>query len=183
MAVLLTCLSVVTLASAAGAQDECPILDPDCATTTTSTPVDPTSTTVEDTTTTVEEITTTTERSTATTRDQPATTEEEVVVTTTEAPVTTSSNLLIAGDGTAGAESTTTTATPVASVRDSGLSDGTLIALMIAGLVAVAALVGVLTWRYWAATRPPRAPRPAAEPRGSSTSPTTSRSASVFRDP
>lgn len=156
MAFLLPCLSLSVGTSVAGAQDECGILDPDCTTTTPSTS-EPTSTTVEDTTTTFEEVTTTTERRTATTDDQPATTEPEVVVTTTEAAVTTSSNLLIAGDGTEGAESTTTTVTPVATVSDDGVSDGTLIALVIAGLVAVAALVGVLTWRYWKATRPPRA--------------------------
>src|SRR3546814_997755 len=73
--------------------------------------------------------------------------------------VSTTSDLLVAGDGTEGAESTTTSTTVVAtSVDDSGTSDGTLIALVIAGLVALALAVAFLTWRYWAATRPPRQP-------------------------
>src|SRR3546814_3101823 len=46
--------------------------------------------------------------------------------------VSTTSDLLVAGDGTEGAESTTTSTTVVAtSVDDSGTSDGTLIALVI----------------------------------------------------
>lgn len=80
-------------------------------------------------------------------------TTSEATVTT----VTTVSNLLVPGDGTHGAESTTTTSTELiaATAEDDGPSDGTLIALVIAGLVVVALAVGILTWRYWAATRPP----------------------------
>jgi hypothetical protein len=54
----------------------------------------------------------------------------------------------------------------VAAVGDGGLSDGTLIALVIIGLVLIAAAVSVLTWRYWVATRPPvREPEPESEPK------------------
>jgi hypothetical protein len=80
------------------------------------------------------------------------------VETTTTEPVTTlttRSNLLVAGDGTQGAESTTTTLRTETRVQGgSGPSDGTLIALIIGGLVVVAALVGALTFRYWRATAP-----------------------------
>src|SRR3546814_2739316 len=86
--------------------------------------------------------------------------DDEEIVTTTEAlTVSTTSDLLVEGDGTEGAESTTTSTTVVAtSVDDSGTSDGNLIALVSAGLVAVALAVAFLQWRYWAATRPPRQP-------------------------
>jgi hypothetical protein len=75
--------------------------------------------------------------------------------TTTTLSVTTSSNVLIPGDGTEGAESTTTTVTLPTTVEDQGPSDGTLISLVILGLVLIAGVVSVLTWRYWVATRPP----------------------------
>jgi hypothetical protein len=60
----------------------------------------------------------------------------------------------VPGDGTQGAESTTTTEATATKVSDGGPSDGTLIALVIAGLVLIAIVVAVLTWRYWVATRP-----------------------------
>ena len=74
--------------------------------------------------------------------------------TSTTVDLTTSSDLLVPGDGTEGAESTTTTLASDTPATDDGLSDATLIALVIVGLLVVAALVGVLTWRYWVATRP-----------------------------
>jgi hypothetical protein len=67
--------------------------------------------------------------------------------------VTTVNDLLVPGDGSEGAESTTTTAL-VAATGDDGISDDTLILLIVSGLAAIALLVGILTWRYWAATRP-----------------------------
>jgi cobalamin biosynthesis Mg chelatase CobN len=73
---------------------------------------------------------------------------------TTVADITTSTNLLVPGDGSEGAESTTTTELIATSISDDGPSDGTLISLVIAGLVVLALAVGLLTWRYWAATRP-----------------------------
>jgi cobalamin biosynthesis Mg chelatase CobN len=139
----------------------------DCSTTTllepcgTSTSVDqepePTTTTVDETPTTSDEETTTTEEAEATTtsRQGSATTAEEVLETTTTLTVTTGSNLLVPGDGTEGAESTTTTLERPTTVEDGGLSDGTLIGLVIVGLVLIAVVVSVLTWRYWVATRPP----------------------------
>lgn len=118
-----------------------------------------TSTTERATTTTAAPRTTTTVRVLAE-EDEEAEEAEEAEAeetTTSEATVTTVSNLLVPGDGTHGAESTTTTSTELiaATAEDDGPSDGTLIALVIAGLVVVALAVGILTWRYWAATRPP----------------------------
>ncbi|MGE3621466.1 MAG: hypothetical protein AB7L84_13480 [Acidimicrobiia bacterium] len=83
--------------------------------------------------------------------------------TTTVAPPST--GLLVPGDGTGGTTTSTTIVTePVEPdpADDDGVSDETLVRLVIAGLVVVALLVGVLTWRYWVATRP--ATRPAARP-------------------
>lgn len=102
-----------------------------------------------------------------------STTASEETSSTTEAPTSTTgvsagaassttvdrnapggANLLIPGDGTAGAEMTTPTVRG-RRISDSGPSDGTLIALVMAGLVIIAGAISVLTWRYWAATRPP----------------------------
>jgi len=74
--------------------------------------------------------------------------------TSTSLPVATSNDVLVPGDGTEGAESTTTTVATT-TVSEDGADDGTLVALVVAGLVLVALAVAVLTWRYWAATRPP----------------------------
>lgn len=118
-----------------------------------------TSTTEDDrlATTTTEDSPTTT-RATATTR-APATTqaeEEEPSPTSTVTP-TTVSNVLVPGDGTEGSESTTTTEVTATTVS-SGPSDGTLILLVIIGLVLIAGVVATLTWRYWVVTRPPLLP-------------------------
>jgi hypothetical protein len=70
--------------------------------------------------------------------------------------VSTSLDVLVPGDGTAGAESTTTTTqTPTTVSSGSGTSDAALLALIVGGLVLLAVAVGILTWRYWLATRPP----------------------------
>jgi hypothetical protein len=124
-------------------------------TTTTTT----TTTTTASTTTTTVPTTTTTFQQTTTTFRQSATTVEERVVTTTTTTldVSTSVDVLVPGDGTEGAESTTTTQTPTTISSDSGTSDGALLALIVGGLVLLAVAVSVLTWRYWAATRPPLA--------------------------
>jgi len=129
------------------AQTGCPPENPLCNLTSTTEDV---TTTTEDTTTTTEDETTTTEEETETTRSSNTTRE---VVTTTTMTVTTLHDVLVPGDGTEGAESTTTTARAIATGSD-GISDDTLILLMVAGLAMVALLVGVLTWRYWSATRP-----------------------------
>jgi len=127
--------------------------DPCPDTTTTSTTIlDTTTTTVEETTTTFVQTTTTTHVRTATTAEVVRTT------TSTSLDVATSQNVLVPGDGTEGAESTTTTAVVPTTVSNDGTSDGALLALIIGGLVALAVLVGILTWRYWVATRPPLAP-------------------------
>lgn len=100
--------------------------------------------------TTADEVSSTTERSTNTTRSASG----GGVSTTIDVNAPGGANLLIPGDGTEGAESTTPT---VGSTRisDSGPSDGTLIALVIVGLVVIAGAMITLTWRYWVATRPP----------------------------
>jgi hypothetical protein len=97
--------------------------------------------------------TATTARQTATTVRQTSTTAR--ATTTSLETISTVSNLLVPGDGTQGAESTTTTVATATTVSDGGLSDGTLIMLVIAGLLLIALVVSLLTWRYWVATRPP----------------------------
>jgi hypothetical protein len=49
-------------------------------------------------------------------------------------------------------------ATPATVSNDTDTSDAALVALVVGGLVLLAVVVGVLTWRYWVATRPPPAP-------------------------
>ena len=78
--------------------------------------------------------------------------------TTTTVNVPTSHNVLVPGDGTEGAESTTTTTEIPTTISNDGTSDAALLALVVGGLVLLAVAVGILTWRYWVATRPPVAP-------------------------
>jgi cobalamin biosynthesis Mg chelatase CobN len=116
--------------------------DPACAPTSTD---DEPSTTADE--------TTTTESSTTTSAAQTTTTEEQVTTTTEDATTLSTVNaLLVPGDGSEGAESTTTTTVAVDDGDDS--SEATVVWLIVAGLVAVAAAIGVLTWRYWLATKP-----------------------------
>lgn len=138
-------LAGLLLPGVAAAQD-CPILQPDCETTTT----EETTTTVEDTTTTED---TTDDTTTTTVRARDRNREEVVETTTATVTVTTLNDVLVPGDGTEGAESTTTTGPELASA-DGGLSDEQLILVIVGGLTMVALVVGVLTYRYWAATRP-----------------------------
>jgi hypothetical protein len=158
-AAALTVMTWLTPAIASAEPCTSPGIPLGCDPTETTTTVGDTTTTILDTTTTVEETTTTQARpSTTTTRpaSRPTTTTiVEVEITTTTLGVTTSTNLLVPGDGTEGAESTTTTEAAVAiSSTDDGPSDGTLIGIVVVGLVLIAVAVGVLTWRYWLATRP-----------------------------
>jgi hypothetical protein len=67
---------------------------------------------------------------------------------------TTVANLLVPGDGTEGAQATTTTTAPQPDEGSSADDENRLIWMIIAGLGAVAVLVAVLTWRYWLLTRP-----------------------------
>ncbi|MGH9085163.1 MAG: hypothetical protein ACRDYW_06885 [Acidimicrobiales bacterium] len=149
MLLLIALLGAVAPAGAAQAQD-CPrvtLPGEECEEVTTTTVLDVTTTEEE------AEATTTTQRTTATTRAT-ATTATTAATTTTTATPSTVVDLLVPGDGTEGAQSTTTTEA-IAATGDSGPSDGTLIALVIVGLVLIAGVVSVLTWRYWVATRPP----------------------------
>jgi hypothetical protein len=148
----------------AGAQDPCNPLVEDCTSIPSSTTRDvvrsSTSTTEDDGSGDVsdDEETTTTERRRTTTTE---------IVTTTTFTVTTLHNILIPGDGTAGAESTSTTA-PELTTGSSGISDETLILVIVAGLAIVTAIAAILTYRYWSATQPrvvaapQRSRRPAA---------------------
>ena len=155
-AVLVATLTLVAGASAdAGAALLHARATPPSATTTTSS----TTTTTVPTTTTTVPTTTTTFVQTTTTQGQSATTEEQIVTTTTTTlDVSTSVDVLVPGDGTEGAESTTTTTLTPTTISNEGTSDGTLLALIVGGLVLLAVVVSILTWRYWAATRPPLAP-------------------------
>jgi cobalamin biosynthesis Mg chelatase CobN len=122
-----------------------------CPDTTTTTTAPTTTTTIEETTTTFVETTST--------RGQTATTQEVVQTTTsTSLDVSTSQNVLVPGDGTEGAESTTTTTESPTTISNDDTSDGALLALIVGGLVLLAVVVGILTWRYWVATRPPLKP-------------------------
>jgi outer membrane biosynthesis protein TonB len=151
---LLALCAVVLPAAGARAQD-CPLLDPDCQPPTTEEPT----TTVEETTTTEEVVE---EEPTPTTRRRDEDQDEEeqpdgtVPVETTEATVTVTTlrDVLVPGDGTEGAETTTTTE-PQLAAEGGGISDETLILVIVAGLTLVAVVTGLLTWRYWDATRPP----------------------------
>ena len=146
---LVALLGATAPAGSAPAQDCPPVTVPgdDC---------DEVTTTVPDVTTTEKqaEATTTTQRTTTTTRATTATTASTATTTTSTVTPSTAVDLLVPGDGTEGAESTTTTEA-IAATGDGGPSDGTLIALVIVGLVLIAGVVSGLTWRYWVATRPP----------------------------
>ena len=150
----------------------------------------PTTTTESTTTTEFFETTTTTEyvEPTTTTEDQftPTTDFDETdafdddeveETTTTEATSTSIRNLLVEGDGTEGAQSTTTTSTTVVGVEgdDAGVSESTIIWLIVAGLVVISGLIALWTWRFWRATRPAPVPVAAASE--------TSDRTSVFRNP
>ena len=167
---------VAAVGSGAAAEVAGPLfqIDPPLPTTTTEAPTttaEPsTSSTVEPTTTefldtsTTEAPTTTAVRQTTTTRRRSTTTAQDLQTTTSTEPevtTTTTNALLVPGDGTDGAESTTTTSTTVVTVSDStssGLSEGTMLWLIVAGLVAIALLIALWTIRFWRATRPERPP-------------------------
>lgn len=141
---LVVLAAVILLPKVATAQP-CPnFLDPACAT----------STTIDATTTTEDRSTTsTTERSTTSSTRPRTTTTDDVATTVSSVTVSTLNDLLVPGDGTEGADSTTTSATPI-SGSGSGLSDDQLLLLIVSGLGVVAVVGALLTWRYWAATRP-----------------------------
>jgi hypothetical protein len=166
-----------------GTQEPCGGLLPACTQPGSSiTSGDVTSTTDDATTSTTDDddvTTTTDDDATDDTSRQTATTEE--LVTTTVLRVSTSLDLLVPGDGTAGAESTTTTELVAASGGKGGLSDNQLVALIVSGLALMGTAVGVLTLRYWRATQPVEVP---IEPMGREVpraKPRTQRS--VFLDP
>lgn len=68
---------------------------------------------------------------------------------------TTLRDLLVPGDGTDGAELTTTSTTAAPEVAaDGALDEEAQVWLIVAGLVAVALLIGAWTVRFWRRTRP-----------------------------
>ena len=121
----------------------------ECETTTSSVTILPT-TEPPTTTTTFIETTTTTFQTTTTFRSTP-TTFEETTTSSTSTTLTSTTNLLVPGDGSEGSESTTTTEL---SNDDEGVSESTLVWLIITGLLIVAAGIGYLTYRYWRSTAP-----------------------------
>ena len=149
-------LLLTTGASTATGQACEPLVTPGCDTTTIP---DPTSSSSDTTATTVEATTSSTALETTTTRRPSSTTERQPIATAatpTTIAVSTSQNVLVPGDGTEGAESTTTTTVQTATtISSQDGHDRMLISLVIAGLLLLAVAVAVLTWRYWAATRPP----------------------------
>jgi cobalamin biosynthesis Mg chelatase CobN len=138
------------LAAPHAADAQACLLDPTCTSSTT----DQTGSTIDETSTTNETV----PRETSTTRGRTTTTREATTTTARSVTVSTLNDLLVPGDGTKGAESTTTTASAIATGQ-SGLSDDQLIVLVVGGLALVAILIGVLVWRYWYATRPTAADR------------------------
>ena len=134
------------------ARAACPLDDPLCATSTTF-DTGETTTTLFDATPTID-TSDTVRRSTATTERRRTTATTEATSTTQRSvTVSTTRDLLVPGDGTKGAETTTTTIEKVA-VGKQGLSDDQLIVIVVLGLVVMSATTGLLTWRYWSATRP-----------------------------
>ena len=149
--VLLACLAIVLAPPTFAGPPNCE-LDPlplGCVTTTTQA----STTTLKATTTTVARTTTSVPRQTTTTRRPTTTTAEEATTSTSDVP--SGRNLLIPGDGSEGAQSTTTTMERPGTVSNDGTSDGALLALIVGGLVLLAVAVSILTRRYWVATRPP----------------------------
>ena len=135
----------------------CPVLNPSCNVTST-TEVSSTSTSFE-----VSSTTATLPRTTSTTARRRTTVTTDVTSTSARSvSVTTVKDLLVPGDGTQGAESTTTTLAKVATAKG-GFSDNQLIGIIVGGLGLIAVVMALLTWRYWRATRPvveePRAAR------------------------
>jgi hypothetical protein len=179
VAALVALLAVVLMGRGAGAQACFPFCDSTTSTRATASTVEVTPTTEEDVTTTTEdERTNTTEDDTDDTRERTTTTQERV--TTTVLQVTTSVDLLIPGDGTEGAESTTTTEKAKVTGSSGGLSDNQLVVLIVTGLTVFGGAIALLTWRYWQATQPVEVPNEPAG-RGSRPAPRTHRS--VFLDP
>jgi hypothetical protein len=142
----LVALVALALLPRVAAAQQCPnILNPACSTSST----EETTSTTED-----ESTTSTTEfETTSSTNRRSTTTTEEVATTASTVTVSTVNDLLVPGDGTKGAESTTTTGAPVAG-SSSGLSDDQLLLIIVTGLGVVAVVSALLTWRYWSATRP-----------------------------
>ena len=150
-------------------------------TTTTEPPPETTTTEPPAATTTTQRSTPTTARATTTTtavEDDDVAVDDDVVTGDGDAeetdegsevtePAPTSStlrDLLVPGDGSDGAQSTTTTSTTVAEGDEDGVDEETQVWLIVAGLVAVALLIGAWTVRYWRRTQPDRPDDPGPEP-------------------
>lgn len=131
----------------ASAQDDSTSTTTSSVESTTTSSVEPTTTTTAPpvTTTTAPRVTTTTARVTTTsTAEETTTTTVEETTTTTAAPTTTTEAPTIITPSTA----------DVASAGGGGLSTSAKLAVVIGGLLAVAAAITVLTILYWRHTRP-----------------------------
>jgi hypothetical protein len=127
-------------------------LGPPPTQTTTTTTEEPTTTTaftlVPTTSTTVDEPTTTSTVRRTTTTSTSTTLQSGPVVTL--APTTTTTELQEGGP----APLPTTTSLPTPENVDRGLSAGTIVSLVIAALLLIAAVLAIFTWRFWQSTRP-----------------------------
>ncbi len=94
---------------------------------------------------------TTVRRTTTTRQSAPVTAAPTTALQTTTTLSTSSTNLLVPGDGSDGSESTTTT---VAVSGSGGISESTKVTAIVAGLIAIALTLALLTARYWRMTAP-----------------------------
>lgn len=159
---------LILVTPGAAAQDSDPCLVVDCTTTTEPPPStepepepDPEPTTPSTSEAIVQQTTTSAHRTPITQSRAQAPETTDAPTTTEPASTTTERDLLVAGDGSDGAESTTTTAeTSVVKASEAvagGLSETSAVWAIVGGLVAVALGIGWWTWRFWRKT----APRPA----------------------
>ena len=114
--------------------------------------------------------TSTTELSTTTTTEDEATTTTEPTTATTEATTTTAPPVTVPRTTSTAeielspgpVELPTTTSLPPPAAVDEGLSPGTVVLLVISGLLLVALALGLFTWRFWLSTRPEVAAAPSS---------------------
>ena len=168
VAALALALPVLTIGTAT-AQDCGGVLQSSCPTTT-----GPTTTTTLLATTTLlpSTTTTTTVVSTVPTTQRPATTTSHATTTTparttqpatTTTPTTTTPSLLVPGTAPDAGAGGTVGSTKKISDTSSDRT-GTVVAIVITGLLLVALLFALVTWRFWRNTRPAPDPEPVDEP-------------------
>lgn len=163
VAVALSAVSWLAGSSSPASAQDCDPPDP-CPSVTLTTPDDTTPTSaVESSSTTTQRVTSTTAAPRQSTTTVGSSRSESGGSATTTSPPDSRRNLLVPGDGTEGADLTTTTLAE-RRISAGGPSDGTLFLLIVAGLAVLAGVAGLLTWRYWHATLPPAARDATARP-------------------